>query len=247
MRLNGKARLENANLESLTVANRMSQRMKNIFILFGPPGAGKGTQAERLVSEHSYVQLSTGNILRAEKESGSALGKELAAIMDRGDLVPDGHVNDAVAKALAAGTPGPGFLLDGYPRTIGQAEALDQNLSWLGLKVNGVIELKVDDAALTERISGRFTCGSCGAGYHDSFKAPLKLDTCDICGAKGSFKRRSDDTADKVKVRLQAYYNETQPLLTFYQSKDLVQAVDGMVPMEQVYDSVVSVICSRRT
>ena len=219
--------------------------MKQIFILFGPPGAGKGTQAERLVAEKAYVQLSTGNILRAEKASGSELGKQLAEIMDRGDLVPDSFVNEAVAKALAAGTDGPGFLLDGYPRTIGQAEALEKNLEGLGLKVNGVIELKVDDAALTERISGRFTCGTCGAGYHDTFKAPEVEGVCDVCGSKDNFKRRADDTPEKVSIRLEAYYQETRPLLDFYQDRGLVEAVDGMAAMDEVYAAVVDKMAVR--
>ena len=219
--------------------------MNQVFILFGPPGAGKGTQAERLVAEQGYVQLSTGNILRAEKASGSDLGKQLAEIMDRGDLVPDEYVNEAVANALAAGTDGPGFLLDGYPRTTGQAKALDANLQGLGLRVNGVVELQVDDAALTARISGRFTCGACGAGYHDTFKAPAVNDVCDVCGTRGDFKRRADDTPEKVGVRLQAYYGETQPLLDFYRARDLVDAVDGMAAMEAVYSQVCATMQAR--
>ncbi len=212
--------------------------MAHIFILFGPPGAGKGTQAERLVSQQRYVQLSTGNILRAEKDSGSDLGRELAKIMDRGDLVPDSHVNDAVAKALAAGTDGPGFLLDGYPRTPGQAEALEANLRAFDLRVNGLINLKVEDSALAQRISGRFTCGQCGAGYHDTFKVPQRSHVCDVCGAEGAFQRRADDTLAKVQVRLQAYHQETQPLLDFYQGKGLVETVDGMAPMDEVSRNV---------
>lgn len=219
--------------------------MTQIFILFGPPGAGKGTQAERLVAEHGYVQLSTGNILRAEKASGSELGQEVAAIMDRGDLVPDEIVNTAVAKALGAGTQGPGFLLDGYPRTLGQAQALGLNLKSLGLKVNGVIELQVDDAALTERISGRFTCGQCGAGYHDAFKPPRVPDICDVCGAQGTFSRREDDTPDKVLVRLKTYHEETRPILDFYRSQGLADGVDGMAPMNAVYEAVQQIMAAR--
>lgn len=219
--------------------------MTQVFILFGPPGAGKGTQAERLVAEQGYVQLSTGNILRAEKESGSDLGKQLAEIMDRGDLVPDEFVNEAVANALAAGTEGPGFLLDGYPRTIGQAEALGENLTKMGLAMNGVIELQVDDAALTERISGRFTCGNCGAGYHDTFKAPAKPGVCDVCGAEDKFKRRADDTPEKVGVRLQAYYGETRPLLDYYAKQGLVTGVDGMADMNAVYEAVCAAMTAR--
>lgn len=214
--------------------------MTQVFILFGPPGAGKGTQAERLVAEQGYVQLSTGNILRAEKESGSALGKQVAEIMDKGQLVPDEVVNEAVKNALAAGTEGPGFLLDGYPRTTGQADALGQNLADLGLKVNRVIELQVDDSALTDRITGRFTCGSCGAGYHDTFKAPKVAGTCDVCGAEGSFTRRADDTAEKVQVRLGAYYDETRPVLAYYGERDLVSGVDGMAAMDVVLAQVQS-------
>ena len=212
--------------------------MSQVFILFGPPGAGKGTQAERLVAEQGYIQLSTGNILRAEKDSGSDLGQQLAEIMDRGDLVPDEFVNEAVKNALAAGTDGPGFLLDGYPRTTGQASALDINLADLGLKVNRVIELQVDDAALTDRITGRFTCGNCGAGYHDTFKAPKESGVCDVCGAQDSFKRRADDTAEKVQVRLSAYYAETRPLLDYYGNRSLVTGIDGMADMDAVYGAV---------
>ena len=212
--------------------------MPQVFILFGPPGAGKGTQAERLVAEQKYVQLSTGNILRAEKESGSNLGQQLAEIMDRGDLVPDEYVNKAVAKVLATKTDGPGFLLDGYPRTLGQAETLDKNLQNLGLKVNGVIELQVDSAVLTKRISGRFTCETCGAGYHDTFKIPVKAGVCDVCSAHDSFVRRADDAPEKVKVRLQAYYGETEPLLDYYRSQGLVDVVDGMAAMDIVQNQV---------
>ena len=212
--------------------------MAHVFILFGPPGAGKGTQAERLVAEQGYVQLSTGNILRAEKASGSRLGKQLAEIMDRGDLVPDEFVNKAVKNVLAEGTDGPGFLLDGYPRTTGQASALDINLADLGLKVNRVIELQVDDTALTARITGRFTCDNCGAGYHDTFKAPKVKDVCDICGAENAFKRRDDDTAEKVQVRLSSYYAETRPLLDYYADRALVACIDGMQDMDTVYANV---------
>ncbi len=219
--------------------------MTQVFILFGPPGAGKGTQAERLVAEQGYIQLSTGNILRAEKASGSDLGKQLAVIMDRGDLVPDEFVNEAVANALAAGTDGPGFLLDGYPRTIGQAEALGKNLDNMGLTVNGVIELQVDDAALTQRISGRFTCGSCGAGYHDTFKTPAVPGVCDVCGTEDNFKRRADDTPEKVGVRLQAYYGETRPLLDYYAEQGLVSGVDGMADMNVVYEAVCAAMAAR--
>ena len=221
--------------------------MTQVFILFGPPGAGKGTQAERLVAEQGYVQLSTGNILRAEKASGSALGLQLAEIMDRGDLVPDAHVNEAVAKALAAGTQGPGFLLDGYPRTTGQAEVLDANLKKLGLRVNAVVELQVDDLALTERISGRFTCGVCGAGYHDTFKVPALSGQCDVCGARGRFERRADDTPEKVAVRLKAYHGETEPLLAYYRGKGLVDRVDGMAEMDAVYVSVCAAMQARNS
>lgn len=214
--------------------------MKQVFILFGPPGAGKGTQAERLVAEQGYVQLSTGNILRAEKESGSPLGLQVAAIMDKGQLVPDEIVNEAVKNALMGGTEGPGFLLDGYPRTTGQADTLGENLREIGLKLNRVIELQVDDSALTDRITGRFTCGSCSAGYHDTYKAPKQAGICDVCGAEDSFKRRADDTAEKVQVRLNAYYDETRPLLAYYGERDLVSGVDGMAAMDAVYAQVQS-------
>ena len=219
--------------------------MTQVFILFGPPGAGKGTQAERLVAEQGYTHMSTGNILRAEQESGSDLGQQLAKIMDRGSLVPDAFVNEAVAKALAAGTEGPGFLLDGYPRTTGQAQALGKNLKAINLAVNGVIELRVDDATLTERISGRFTCGSCGAGYHDSFKPPTVAGVCDVCGAKDIFKRRADDRPEKVGVRLQAYYGETRPLLDYYADQGLVTGVDGLADMDAVYNAVCAALAAR--
>lgn len=203
------------------------------LILLGPPGAGKGTQAKKLTDERGLVQLSTGDMLRAEVASGSPLGIEAKKIMDAGQLVSDAIMIGMIDKRIDRPDCAKGFVLDGFPRTEPQAEALDAMLAKKGRKIDAVIELKVDENALIERISGRFTCAKCGTGYHDSFARPKKDGICDKCGST-EFTRRADDNAETVKARLVAYRQQTAPILPYYQGKGLLHSVDGMADMSEV-------------
>ncbi|MCH2546828.1 MAG: adenylate kinase [Alphaproteobacteria bacterium] len=203
------------------------------LILLGPPGAGKGTQAKFLQDKHQLAHLSTGDMLRATVASGSTMGKKLQDIMSSGNLVPDAIMVDMIRDRIAQDDCKHGFILDGFPRTIAQAEALDDMLERENRALNHVIELKVRDDEMVERVSGRFACAVCGEGYHDSFKQPKEKNVCNICGAV-EFTRRKDDQPETVKRRLESYHQQTEPLLPYYQKRGVLRSVDGMADIEEV-------------
>ena len=205
--------------------------MLNI-ILLGPPGAGKGTQAQRLQSERGMIQLSTGDMLRAAVKSGSPVGLQAKAVMEAGELVSDAIVSALIGERLDTMTEA-GAIFDGYPRTRAQAEALDLLLAERGRALDHVVELCVDEDALVERITGRFTCASCGTGYHDAFKRPKVDGVCDVCGST-EFARRPDDNEQTVRTRLAEYRAKTAPILPYYEERGLVRRVDGMGSVDDV-------------
>ena len=211
------------------------------IILLGPPGAGKGTQAQRLQQERGMVQLSTGDMLRAAVASGSDLGRKAKGIMERGELVSDELIVGLIEDRIAQPDCAKGFILDGFPRTQAQAEALDRMLAASGARLDRVVEMEVDEAALAERIVGRYSCAKCGAGYHDKFKTPKVAGVCDVCGTK-EFTRRKDDNAETVKTRMAAYRAQTEPLLPYYGALGVLRKVDGMAPMDTVYRQISAVL-----
>ncbi|MFM6853036.1 MAG: adenylate kinase [Sphingopyxis sp.] len=213
------------------------------IILLGPPGAGKGTQAARLQSEHGMVQLSTGDILRAAVKAGTDVGKMADEIMKAGKLFPDELMADILGEHLDGISPDTGVIFDGYPRTARQAELLDTLLTSRHRNLDHVIELAVDEDALVERITGRFTCAGCGEGYHDSFKLPAVAETCDKCGAH-EFKRRPDDNAETVRTRMAEYRAKTEPILPIYEARGIVSRVDGMADIGDVTSAIEAIIQS---
>jgi adenylate kinase len=212
------------------------------IILLGPPGAGKGTQAKRLEDKYGLVQLSTGDMLRAERKSGTELGRKVQAIMDSGQLVSDDIIVELIAQRIDR-LAGKGFILDGFPRTVPQAMALDLMLRDKGLKLDHVIEMMVDEPALVERIAGRFSCAKCGASYHDSFHRPKAQGVCDVCGSH-DFARRADDKPEAVKTRLEAYRQQTAPILPYYREKGILRTVDGMADIAEVGRQIEAVVKS---
>src|SRR3954469_13802809 len=207
------------------------------IVLLGPPGAGKGTQAKNLVSKYGIVQLSTGDMLRAAVAAATPIGLKAKDIMARGALVPDEVVVAIVSDRIDQPDAKRGFILDGFPRTVPQAEALDRMLEDKGLKLDHVIEMKVDDAALVERITGRYTCAKCGQGYHDKFQTPKVAGVCDVCGST-EFTRRADDNAETVSTRLAAYHKQTAPILPYYRERGVLETVDGMADIDVVTEQV---------
>ena len=211
------------------------------LILLGPPGAGKGTQAKRLEESRGLKQVSTGDMLRAAVHDGTPLGLEADRIMKAGKLVPDGIMIDMIAERIGQPDCRRGVILDGFPRTVRQAEALDAMLANRSQGLDAVIEMVVDDAVLVERIAGRYSCAKCGAVYHDKTQQPKSPGICDVCGSK-EFKRRPDDNPQTVQARLQEYYQQTAPIVPYYKQKGLLRQVDGMAQVDAVTRQIEAVL-----
>ncbi|MCC6009323.1 MAG: adenylate kinase [Rhodobacteraceae bacterium] len=211
------------------------------IILLGPPGAGKGTQARRLVDERGFVQLSTGDMLRAARKSGTEMGLIVADVMDRGELVTDEIVIGLIREQLDLKPDVPGFIFDGFPRTLAQADALEDLLNGMGRPLGAVIEMRVDDDALVARVTGRFTCASCGAVYHDTNHPTEQEGVCDECGGT-EFTRREDDTEEALRRRLMEYYKKTSPLIGYYYAKGMLSTVDGLAEITAVARAIADLV-----
>ncbi len=213
------------------------------IVLLGPPGAGKGTQARRLMDKFDVVQISTGDLFRARvKDPNDPLGQQIKEILESGKLVPDEITIQMISERLDQPDCRNGFILDGFPRSLAQAEALEKMLKEKNLPLDAVVQMEVDDDKLVERISGRFTCAGCGEGYHDTFKQPKQAGACDSCGAEGKFTRRSDDNAETVRARLETYHSQTAPILPFYQARKMLKVVNGMADMDSVTVQIESLL-----
>ena len=216
------------------------------IILLGPPGAGKGTQASRLEDEHGMIQLSTGDMLRAAVKAGTPIGVQAKAVMDAGELVSDDIVSGLIGERLDELGSDVSVIFDGYPRTAAQADALDTILEARGRKLDHVIELLVEEDALVDRITGRFSCAQCGEGYHDRYKLPKVAETCDVCGAH-EFKRRPDDNEETVRTRMAEYRAKTAPILPIYEARGIVTHVDGMADIDVVNNAIETVLSAATT
>jgi len=212
------------------------------IILLGPPGSGKGTQAKRIQETHGIIQLSTGDMLRAATGSDSGFGRRVKAIMDSGQLVPDDIIIEMIGRRIAQPDCGKGFILDGFPRNVPQAKALDSMLAEHDLKLDHVILLEVDEAALVDRLSGRFTCATCGASYHDRYHRPRREGTCDVCGST-EFVRRADDRSEAVKARFSVYRDQTAPILPYYSDRGILRRIDGMAEIDSVAAEIDRILC----
>ncbi len=211
------------------------------IILLGPPGAGKGTQARKLEEKHGMTQLSTGDMLRASITKKEQFGLEAKKLMDEGSLVPDELMIKLIEARIMQPDCEKGFILDGFPRTVGQAIALDTMLSQKEKNLDYVVEIKVNEDDLVERVAGRFTCSSCGEGYHDKFRPTKVAGICDACGSK-KFTRRVDDNAETMKNRLKAYHGLTAPIVPYYQGRGALKEIDGMLPMDEVFESLEEIL-----
>ncbi|GGD99135.1 Adenylate kinase [Gemmobacter megaterium] len=212
-----------------------------VLILLGPPGAGKGTQARMLEESFGLVQLSTGDLLRAAVAAGTEAGQQAKAVMEAGGLVSDDIVLAILRDRMAEPDTGKGVILDGFPRTAGQAEALDGLLAQAGLSVTSVISMEVDDAAMIARVAGRYTCAGCGEGYHDEFKLPATAGVCDRCGGT-AFKRRADDNAETAGARLTAYHAQTAPLIAYYEARGVLERIDAMSGIDTVASGLAAIV-----